>query len=188
MKLVWVISYSSLLAFCLFCAAGDGKLKVWCRIDAYVDHKWYGQFPKSLQIRCSIIWHLDINFNKVWYRIWKRTPGLDKINGTFCFVRRGECTHTHTEVLHWAHPPKYSTLVLSLQLSPSESARVIFLFIKKVWAVIRWSISDKIRDQPIYEKFFTPSEFFSIEWKINPRLTRISVDNKIIIWHMPTKA
>ena len=120
-----------------------------------------------VQIRCSIIWHLDINFNKVWYRIWKRTPGLDKINATFCTIplRRtksseGVCTRTHTLRYHTENYP--FTALKSLFLSPlNRLHRVIFLFIKKVWAVIRWSISDKIpRSANLREIFYTIGIFF----------------------------
>ena len=161
MKLVWVISYSSLLAFCLFCAAGDGKLKVWCRIDAYVDHKWYGQFPKSLQIRCSIIWHLDINFNKVWYRIWKRTPGLDKINGTFCFVvLKGECTHTH-----WGTTLSTSPQVQHLSFKSSTlpiwiCTRDIPIYKKSVSSYTLINIRQNPRSANLREIFYTIGIFF----------------------------
>ena len=120
-----------------------------------------------VQIRCSIIWHLDINFNKVWYRIWKRTPGLDKINATFCTIplRRtksseGECTRIHTLRYHTENYP--FTALKSLFLSGlNRLHRVIFLFIKKVWAVIRWSISDKIpRSANLREIFYTIGIFF----------------------------
>ena len=121
-----------------------------------------------VQIRCSIIWHLDINFNKVWYRIWKRTPGLDKINATFCTIplRRtksseGECTRTHTLRYHTENYP-FTALKSLFSLSLlNRLHRVIFLFIKKVWAVIRWSISDKIpRSANLREIFYTIGIFF----------------------------
>ena len=120
-----------------------------------------------VQIRCSIIWHLDINFNKVWYRIWKRTPGLDKINATFCTIplRRtksseGECTRTHTLRYHTENYPFTALKSLFLSLL-NRLHRVIFLFIKKVWAVIRWSISDKIpRSANLREIFYTIGIFF----------------------------
>ena len=145
-----------------------------------------------VQIRCSIIWHLDINFNKVWYRIWKRTPGLDKINATFCTIplrrKSGVYTNTHTLRYHTENYP-FTALKSLFSLSPeSPASRDIPIYKKKCEQLYADQYQTKSRDQPIYEKFFTPSGFFSIEWKINPRLTRISVDNKIIIWHMPTKA